>query len=200
MKLNSLYKFYQKHFNYTSKSSKKQKIMYAYAISDAVSLLREIYELKEYNPLNRYLNSEKKHSLAIKFLDNVKSLAENRYTEPLDKFILYDTEIIVDKTYLSSSRKEIIIPCQYICDKNNEEEIIFLTFGSFENMTYEVAALKGLVSQFKIGKPFPKNLRYITYWDLSSGKENTVDYTTIKAESRKALIETLNKFWYSRIE
>lgn len=51
MKLNSLYKFYQKHFNYTSKSSKKQKIMYAYAISDAVSLLREIYELKEYNPL-----------------------------------------------------------------------------------------------------------------------------------------------------
>ena len=194
MRISSLYKFYQGYFNYNSNRSKKQKLLYAFAIRDTAVVLRQVYEYQNCNPLEEYFDRDKKSPLTIKFLDNIKLLAESKYTKPIDNYRFYDSNITVDGSYLSKSRKKIIIPCPYLCDKNNREEVIILTFGSSVNIADEVGVLKGLLTEFGIDKPFPKGTRFITYWDLSSGEEETVDYIATKAASRISLIETLNKF------
>lgn len=194
MRLNSLYKFYQKYFHYNSNINKIQKSFYAFAIRDTDAILREVYACKSYDPIDEYFSREKKNALTIKFLNNIQSLAESRYTNPLNEFIFFDASINIKGVYLSTNKREIIIPCPYICDKNNKNEVIILTFGVSVNITEEVGVLKGLIEEFNIDKPFPKDTCFITYWDLSSGNEDTEDYIAAKPASRASLISILNEF------
>lgn len=194
MRLSSLYKFYQRHFNYVSNKSHRQKLLYAFAIRDTTAVLRDVYEYQNYSPLEEYFNRDKKSALTIKFLNNIELLAESRYSKPLGNFKFIDSSIVVNGVDLSTNKKEIIIPCPYICDKNNNKEVIILTFGNSLNITGEIDVLKGLVTEFYIDESFPKGTNLITYWDLSSGKEISVDYIAAKAASRTSLIRTLNEF------
>lgn len=194
LRLNSLYKFYQGYFNYTSDRSKTQKMVYAFAIRDTATVLRKVYAYQNYSPLYQYFNRDKKSQIAVKFLKNIKLLAEKRYKNPLEHYKFFDSTIKIDGSYLSTNKKEIIIPCPYICDENNKEEIIILTFGSPINTNNEIAVLKGLITEFNMDKPFPVDMSFVTYWNLSIPDETTVDYRNIRTASRASLIETLNKF------
>lgn len=194
MRLSSLYKFYQRYFNYTSNKSYRQKLLYAFAIRDTIAVLRDVYKYQNYDPLEDYFNRDKKSALTIKFLNNIELLAESRYSEPLGSFKLIDASIVISGVNLSTNKKEIIIPCPYICDQNNNREVIILTFGKSLNITSEIGVLKGLITEFSIDKPFPIGTRFITYWDLSSGTEESINFITTKAVSRTSLIQTLNKF------
>ncbi len=96
MRLSSLYKFYQRHFNYVSNKSHRQKLLYAFAIRDTTAVLRDVHECQSYSPLEEYFNRDKKSTLTIKFLNNIELLAESRYSKPLGNFKLIDSSIVVN--------------------------------------------------------------------------------------------------------
>lgn len=193
MRLNSLYKFFQKYFQYTSNSSKKQKQNYARAIVDTVRILKKTAILQNYKAIQEYYESPRNHPLVVKFLNNFEILINNRYENPFNNINFYDATITIDKTFLSGTKKDIDIPCPYLFDIN-EDEVIIITFGQNLNMIGEIGALKGLVNEFNIDIPWPNNIKYITYWDLSTGSETTENYADIKSEPRWKLLNVLNQF------
>lgn len=154
MRLTSLYKFYQKYFGYPETASDKKRLLYAFAIRDAVTVLESVYEDKSYKPFENYIATEKKNSLAVKFLENAEKLASNRYAKPLRVLKYMDAEINIAEMCLSSRRRGIIIPCPFIFDSDNQD-IILLTFSHAYNMEKELEVLLGLTSEFIINPHIP---------------------------------------------
>ncbi len=193
MRLKSLYKFYQKHFGYQQSTSKKQALVYAFAIRDTIEVMEEAYGVSNNSPIENYYSSPQKHPLAVKFLENAESLASQRYTNPLEVLRYCDASIFVEQGLLSTNRRGISIPCPYAIDHDNHDVIVF-TFSNFLNMTKEVDVFIGLIEEFKITHPLPKDVKYLTYWDLANGTEKTINLSTVTPETRENLLTTLNKF------
>jgi len=190
MRLTSLYKFYQKYFGYPETASDKKRLIYAFAIKNAVSVMKDVYEKKNYKPFEDYIAANK-NALAITFLENAEKLASTRYDKPLKALRYMDAEINIDEMYLSSRRRGIIIPCPFIFDSGNAD-IIFLTFSHAYNMENEIKVFLGLTSEFIINPHIPQSTKTITYWNLAKGEEVSRNIEWANKVTRSSLLSVLN--------
>lgn len=193
LKGKNLYKLYQLYFGYESASSERQKQNYAISIFETVKVLEESYEKKNSKPIEDYLAKPKKRQLTANFLNNFLALFNEEFTVPFNQVKYIPSQIYVPKEYLINKRNDIIFDCPYIEDNKNNR-IIILAFSSPKNMLGEVSVLKGLIHEFRIDRPFSKNVRNISYWDLSKGGNIEEDYATVKPASKEKLFEVMKRF------
>ena len=128
----------------------------------------------------------------VKFLENIQTFACNQYANPLKDIEFYDATITINSAFLASKRKGIEIFCPYILDKKIND-IIIITFGQTSNIIGEAGVLKGLIKEFSIDLPWSGKVKYLTYWDLSTGQEVMEDFWKIEPEPRWKLLNVINE-------
>jgi hypothetical protein len=178
------------YFGYESHSSNKQKQNYAIAISETIKILEKSNDNKSYKPIDDYLARTKKRQLTVNFLNNFITMLNQEFNSPFEQLQYVSAQITVSKEYLCEKQKDIIFACPYIEDNENNR-IIIITFSTPKNMTGEICVLKGLITEFKVDRPFSKNIKSISYWDLSNGEIIQEDYTELKSVSREDLIKSI---------
>jgi len=104
-----LYKFYQTLFGYPKCDNPKVGLQFAFSIKDTMNILKESFSSKSTAPIDKYMKQEKKHSLVVKFLNNALDLAFSEYNNPFKSLTYYNTDIIINSSYLINSEKDIII-------------------------------------------------------------------------------------------
>jgi len=178
-------------FGYPTNSSPRKSLLFAFSIKDTLDILTQSINTQSYNPILEYFEQDITNSLVVKFLNNTLDLAHSEYTNPLEALKLYNTNIVIDKSYLITNRKNIIVSVGCLIDDKNHK-LIQLTFTKPNNMNDEISALIGLKEYFHVTNPWPKQLKSICYWDVSNGISICTDYDSLTPISIDRILNTAN--------
>lgn len=193
MKLRGLYEFLDIYFNCgNALNSKINKELYL-SIRDALRVIWRSVEKGNLEIIEEACNNNRTSGTTLKFLKNFSKLMHAKHSNSFNKLEFFNTEIKISKGELSTDRRGIKIP--FFCFMDNKmSEIIILAFSSLSpgSMAKEAEVLKGLLNEFRLDKPLPKEFKKITYWELNSCREISLDYNKVKAVAKVNLIEIIN--------
>lgn len=172
MRLNSLYRFYSYYFGYPQ-ASRPQSVGYAKIIGLFTRIVKEIYMTQDLTIMNKYKQLFP-GSRAIEFVQNLQELAQARFSDPLKQLKYHSYQIDVEPQGLTLHTVEkLYIGAEFIWNPL-DEEMIFLTFGSCDNMSQELGVFLTLsenlsAQRLPVGRP-----KLYTYWSIPYISEFTL--------------------------
>ena len=192
MTLRDIYEFYDKYFNYEKGITCLDNKQLYLAIRDTMRVLMKIIEVGSFRPIDNYSIKKEVNTLALKYLMNLKKLMLLHYRQPLKELEFSRVFIKIHKGELNTRRRGIKIPLVYWFDCE-KAEIKFMCFSNSTNMLKELEVFKSLIADYTIDKAFPEGIKRVTYWDLNSGKESSLNYISIKKASKRDTLAVANE-------
>ncbi|QGU94808.1 hypothetical protein GOM49_06585 [Clostridium bovifaecis] len=193
MKLRGLHEFLDIYFNFgNALNSRIDKELYL-SIRDALKVICRSVEKGNLEIIEEACGNEKTSRATIKLLKNFNKLMYAKYRNSFNRLQFCNIEIKISKGELNTNRRGIKIP--FFCFIDNKTlEVIILAFSSLSSgsVAKEAEVLKGLLNEFDLDKSLPKEIKKITYWELNSCREISLDYNKVKAVSKASLVEAVS--------
>jgi hypothetical protein len=190
--LRDVYEFYDRYFSYGKSLTLEDNRCIYLSIRDTMRVITKIIETSSFTPIEDYSLNKLRNPIALKYLLTIKKLMILECRDPLKELEFHNELIKIYKGELNSRRRGIKIPLIYWIN-NKKSKMILLSFSNSGNMIKELEVLKGLMMEFKTDNPFPKEIKKLTYWDLSSGKESSLDYISIKKVTKSNILVVANE-------
>lgn len=188
MKLKSLYEFYREYFDLPRSKNR----YYGRAVGEMSKITSEVMKSKSTLPVYSYLQGKYNNSITKEMIKKLLWLSINCYADPLREIGYLYTLIDIDKSLINSRHRGIQIPFECGIDYDNNK-IIILVYGSNYNIVTETSVLKGLINEFSLSNKIPITISNVTYWNLSKGIIDQVDYDLLKPVDRVSLINAANR-------
>lgn len=188
MKLKSLYEYYRAYFDYPRKNNR----YYGRAVGEMSRISREVLKTRSTKPLYTYLQGRYCNSITKEMIKKLFWISINTYEEPLKEIFYFNTLVDINRNLITSRHRGIQIPIEFGIDYFNNE-IIFLVYSSNYNISLEGSVLKGLFKEFNLLDRIPVEISTMTYWNISKGVVDKVDFDSLIPADRKSLINAANK-------
>ncbi|WP_186429652.1 hypothetical protein [Clostridium sp. BSD9I1] len=196
-----LYEFFKA---YNNDLVKGKNIYYARGISEANGIIKESFMRGSREPVDEYIYNTSTQidirgsswrSIPLNFLQNFLQIYSTNYNSGFSDLNYLETRISIERSMLNTTRRvnglQVLIEC--LIDVN-DNKLIILAFGKNYNLDLEASIIKGLLTEFNTEDNITTHeIEQFTYWELTKGHEETINFNQVNPISRNSLIEVANR-------